>query len=301
MSLYSNFTYSQLSNRRQAWDPGSSSGTGHQLRGTTRGHDTTPESQPIQGDTQATPHHTQDTIHLAQDRVTTPSTQLGMSGQNTPDVDLNVVLQALRADLKSQRIPRPAATLSTQGITTMCTGAIAKLPGNDPMFLSIREIFPALKTAAVQSIYTNKFQAAYLLKLEAWFTYKKKWLKFTSFGMGEASLSLWTTGKDVDLEEYESISHLMCPFMVYGVILCTFAMSPEKLPLAFAIMTNVHTLYENLSTHSWDSVHKVRIVFHQIRLSRGLNEPSGWSTPDNGLEKAQLFKPMPPGNAHPTK
>jgi hypothetical protein len=42
------------------------------------------------------------------------------------------------------------------------------------MLLSIQEIFPALDTAVVQSIYTNKFQAANLLKLEASFTYKKK-------------------------------------------------------------------------------------------------------------------------------
>jgi len=58
-----------------------------------------------------------------------------------------------------------------QGITTTGTGAIAELPGNDPMLLSIQEIFIELDTAFVQSIYTNKFQAANLLKLEALFTY----------------------------------------------------------------------------------------------------------------------------------
>jgi hypothetical protein len=107
-----------------------------------------------------------------------------------------------------------------------------------------------LDTAVVQSIYTNKFQAANLLKLEASFTYKKKCPQFYSFGTGEASLNLSTTCKDVDLEEYESISHLMRPFMVYGVIICTFAPPPQKLPLAFAIMTYVHTLYEDLRTHT---------------------------------------------------
>jgi len=68
------------------------------------------------------------------------------------------------------------------------TGTIAELPGNDPMLLSIKEIFPALDTAVVQSIYTNKFQAAYLLKLEASFTYKKKRPQFYSFGTGEVLL-----------------------------------------------------------------------------------------------------------------
>jgi hypothetical protein len=60
-----------------------------------------------------------------------------------------------------------------KGMTTTRTGSIAKLPGNDPMILSMQEIFPALDTAVVQSIYTNKFQAANLLKLKASFTNKK--------------------------------------------------------------------------------------------------------------------------------
>ena len=301
MSSNSNFTYSQSSNGSQASDPGSSSGTGRQLRSSTRGHDTAPASQQTQGDSQATPPNTQDTIHLAQDRATAPSTQSGPSGQNTPDVDINVVLRALTAALEAQRGPGPAATPSTKGIATTGTGAIAELPGNDPMLLSIQEIFPALDTAVVQSIYTNKFQAANLLKLEASFTYKKKRPQFYSFGTGEASLNLSTTCKDVDLEEYESISHLMRPFMVYGVIICTFAPPPQKLPLAFAIMTYVHTLYEHLRTHTWDSVRRFHIVFHQKRISRGVYEPSGWSTPDHGLETAQLFKRMPADNSRPTK
>jgi hypothetical protein len=130
--------------------------------------------------------------------------------------------------------------------------------------------------------------------LEASFTYKKNSPQFYSFGMGEASLNLSTTCKDVDLEEYESISHLMRPFMVYGVIICTFAPLPQKLPLAFAIMKYVHTLHEHLRTHTWESVQKFHIVFHQKRTSRGVYEPSGRSTPDHGLEMAQLFKCMPP-------
>ena len=92
MSSNSNLTYSQSSNGSQASDPGSSSGTGRQLRSSTRGHDTAPASQQTQGDSQATPPNTQDTIHLAQNRATAPSTQSGTSGQNTPDVDINVVL-----------------------------------------------------------------------------------------------------------------------------------------------------------------------------------------------------------------
>jgi hypothetical protein len=111
------------------------------------------------------------------------------------------------------------------------------------MLLSIQEIFPALDTAVVQSIYTKTFQAANLLKLEASFTYRKKRPQFDSFGTGEANLNLSTPCKDVDLQEYESISHLMRPFMVYGVIICTFAPLPQKLPLTLAILTYVHTLY----------------------------------------------------------
>jgi len=81
------------------------------------------------------------------------------------------------------------------------------------MLQSIQEIFPALDTAVVQSIYTNKFQAANILKLEASFTYKKKRPQFYSFGTGEAIFNLSMTCKDVDLDEYKSISHLMLPFM----------------------------------------------------------------------------------------
>jgi hypothetical protein len=153
-------------------------------------------------------------------------------------------------------------------VATTTTGTIAELPGNDPMLLSIQEIFPALDTAIVQSIYTNKFQAANFLKLEDSFTYKKKRPQFYSFGTGEASLNIPTTCKDVDLEEYESISHLMRAFMVYSVIICTFAPPSQKLPLTFAIMTYAHTLYEHLRTHKWDSVRKFHIVFHQKRISR---------------------------------
>jgi hypothetical protein len=76
--------------------------------------------------------------------------------------------------LEAQRGPGPAATASTHGIPRTGTSAIAELPGNDPILLSIKEIFPALDTAVVQSIYTNKFQTANLLSLEASFTYKMK-------------------------------------------------------------------------------------------------------------------------------
>jgi len=169
------------------------------------------------------------------------------------------------------------------------------------MVLSIQEIFPALDTAVVQSIYTNKFQAANLLKLEASFTYKKTRPQSYSFGTGESSLNISTTWKDVDLEEYESICHLMRPFMVYGVIISTFAPPPQKLPLTFALMTYIHKLYEHLRTHTWDSPSKFHIGFHQKRISRGVYEPSGWSKPDHGLDTAQLFKHMPSDNAHPMK
>jgi len=49
------------------------------------------------------------------------------------------------------------------------------------------------------------------------FTYKQKRPQFHSFCTGEASLDLPMTCKDVNLEEYESISHLKRPFMVYGI------------------------------------------------------------------------------------
>ena len=131
--------------------------------------------------------------------------------------------------------------------------------------------------------------------------YKKKRPQFYSFGTGEASLNLSTTCKDVNLEEYESISHLMRPFIVYGVIICTFTPPPQKLPLAFAIITYVNTLHKHLRTHTWDSVRKFHIVFHQSRISQGVYEPSGCSTPNHGLETAQLFKRMPADNARPMK
>jgi hypothetical protein len=57
-----------------------------------------------------------------------------------------------------------------QGMTATSIGSIAELPGTDPMLLSIQEIFPALDTAVVQSIYTNKFRAVNFLKLEGLFT-----------------------------------------------------------------------------------------------------------------------------------
>ena len=144
------------------------------------------------------------------------------------------------------------------------------------MLLSIQEIFPALDTAVVQSIYTNKFQAANFLKLEDSFTYKKKRPQFYSFGTGEASLNLSTTCKDVDLEEYEPISHLMRAFMVYSVIICTFAPPSQKLPLAFAIMTYAHTLYEHLHTH-------------KCRLPNGPGRLASFRAPNDGPVRGMHF------------
>jgi len=207
----------------------------------------------------------------------------------------------MTAVLDAQRGRGTATTSSIQGTTTTSTGSIAELPGNDPMLLSIQEIFPALDTVVVQSTYTNKFHSADLLKLEASFPYRIKRPQFNTFRSGESSLDLSTNCKDVDLEQYESISHLMHPCMVYGVLICTFAAPPLKLPLAFASMTSVHTLYKHLRTHSWDTVRKFHIVFHQQRISRGIYKPSSWSSPDQDLETAQIFKPMPADNAHPTK
>jgi hypothetical protein len=151
-----------------------------------------------------------------------------------------VVLQTLTAALEAKCGPGPTATASTQGKTTKSTVLIAKLPGNNLILLSIQEIFPALDKVVMQYIYNNKSHAANLLKLEASITYKKKRPQFYSFGTGEASLNLPTTCKYVVLEEYESIFHLRCPFIVYGIIRCTFAQLPQKLPLAFAIMRYVH-------------------------------------------------------------
>jgi hypothetical protein len=111
-----------------------------------------------------------------------------------------------------------------------------------------------MDTLVVQSIYRNQFEVANLIKLKGLFTYKKKLPQFSLFGTGEANLNLSTTSNDVNLEEHESISHLMCPFMVYTVMLWTYAPPPQKLPLVLAIMTYVHTLYKHLRTHSWNSV-----------------------------------------------
>jgi len=169
------------------------------------------------------------------------------------------------------------------------------------MLLSIQDIFPALDTPVVQSIYRNKFQAANLLKLEASFTSKKKLPKFYPFGTGEASHNLSRTYKDIDLERYESISDLMHPFMVYSVIMCTFAPPHQKLRLALPITTYIHTVYELFHTDTWDSVQTFHILFHQKRISRGVYEPSGWSTPDHSPEMAKLFIHLPADNARPTK
>jgi hypothetical protein len=86
--------------------------------------------------------------------------------------------------------------------------------------------------------------------IEASFTYKKKSLQFYSFGTGDASLNLSTTCKDVHLEESESVSLVMRPFMVYGVIICTLAQPLQKIPLALAVMTYVPTPYEHLRAHT---------------------------------------------------
>ncbi|KAF8253296.1 hypothetical protein K440DRAFT_642268 [Wilcoxina mikolae CBS 423.85] len=84
----------------------------------------------------------------------------------------------------------------------------------------------------------------------------------------------------------------MRPFIVYIAIIVTFAPPPQMLPLAFALITYQHTLYDLLRTHAWDSVRKFHIVFHQKRICLlvGVYEPAGWSTQDHGLETAQLFK-----------
>jgi hypothetical protein len=170
-----------------------------------------------------------------------------------------------------------------------------------PFLLSIQDIFSASDRAVVESIGRNKFQAINLLKLEALFTFKKKCPQFDSFGKGGARLNLSMTCKDVDLEDYESISHLIHQFIGNGVIIFTFAPPPQKLPIAFAIMAYVHTLYDHLHTRTWHSVRKFHIVFQQKRISRALYKPSGWSTYNHGIETAQCFKCMPANTERPRK
>ncbi|KAF8248647.1 hypothetical protein K440DRAFT_678852 [Wilcoxina mikolae CBS 423.85] len=276
---------SQSSSQSQVSDHGNS--TGRQLRSSTRSNDTGPAAS-----IHPTPPDTQDTICLSQAalRAATehmqPTPNPPNSNPNPPDFDINTVLRALTAAFEAQRGPDPANTSNT----TASTSTTAELPGNDPMLLSIQDMFPAIDMAVVQSIYTNKFRAENLLKLEASFTYKKKRPQFYSFGGGEASLNIATTSKDIELEEYESISHLMPPFIVYMVIIVTFAPPPQKLPVAFVLMSYQHTLYDLLRTHTWDSLRKFHVVFHQKRICLAVYEPRGWSTRDHGLETAQLFK-----------
>jgi hypothetical protein len=96
-----------------------------------------------------------------------------------------------------------------QGMTTTSNGSISELPCNDPTIVSFNQIFPSLAKAVVQSIYSNKFQAANLLKLETSFIDKMKHIQLYSTCMGESKFNLSTTCKDVNLEEYESISQLL--------------------------------------------------------------------------------------------
>ncbi|KAF8532864.1 hypothetical protein BDD12DRAFT_949988 [Trichophaea hybrida] len=279
---------SQSSSRSRAADQGNGSSTSRQLRSSTRGNDTGPAAG-----IHPTPPSTQDTSHLSQaaQRETAENIQATLDHLNPnpipPNID-NTVLRALTAALESYRGPGPTNITST--IATSSTSTAAKLPGNDPMLLSIQDMFPAIDTAVVQSIYPHKFGAENLLKLEASFTYKKKRQQFYSFGDGDTSLNIATTSKDVELEEYESISHLMRPFTGYTAIIVTFAPPPQKLPLAFALMSYQHTLYDLLRTHTWDSLRKFHVVFHQKRICLGVYIPVGWSTRDHGLETAQLFK-----------
>ncbi|KAF8536384.1 hypothetical protein BDD12DRAFT_807835 [Trichophaea hybrida] len=289
---------SQSSSQNQATDDGSGSGTGRQLSSNSRGNDTGPASG-----LHPTPPNTQDTIRLSQAalRAATANTQPTPTRPNpnpnpnptltttiTPaDIDINTILRALTAALEVDRGPGPTNTAST---STPSVDTATELPGNDPMLLSIQDMFPAIDTAVVQSIYTNKFRAENLLKLEAWFTYIKERPQFYSFGTGESSLKIATTSKDIELEEYELISHLMHPFIVYMAIIVTFAPPPQKLLLAIALIPFQHTLYDLLRTHTWDSLRKFHVVFHQQRICLGVYEPAGWSTRDHGLETIQLFK-----------
>ncbi|KAF8533167.1 hypothetical protein BDD12DRAFT_900167 [Trichophaea hybrida] len=280
---------SQSSSRSRAADQGNGSSTSRQLRSSTRGNDTGPAA-----DSHPTPPSTQDTSHLSQaaQRETAENIHATLDHLNQnpipPNIDINTVLRALTAALESHR--GPGSTNITSTIAASSTSTAAELPGNDPMLLSIQDMFPAIDTAVVQSIFTNKFRAENLLKLEASFTYKKKRPQFYSFGAGDSSLNIATTSEDVELEEYESISHLMRPFTVYMAIIVTFPPPPQKLPLAFALISYQHTLYDLLRTHRWDSLRKFHVVFHQKRICLGVYEPVGWSTQDHGLETAQLFK-----------
>ncbi|KAF8538318.1 hypothetical protein BDD12DRAFT_885480 [Trichophaea hybrida] len=280
---------SQSSSRSRAAGQGNGSSTSRQLRSSTRGNDTGPAAG-----IHPTPPSTQDTSHLSQaaQRETAENIQTTLDdlnpNPNPPNIDINTVLRALTAAIESHRGPGP--TNITNTIAASSTSTAAELPGNDPMILSIQDMFPAIDTAVIQSIYTKRFRAENLLKLEASFTYKKKRPQFYSFGAGDTSLNIATTSKDVELKEYESISHLMRPFPVYMAMIVTFAPPPQKLPLAFALMSYQHTLCDLLRTHTWDSLRKFHVVFHQRRICLGVYEPVGWSTRDHGLETAQLFK-----------
>ncbi|KAF8241209.1 hypothetical protein K440DRAFT_636005 [Wilcoxina mikolae CBS 423.85] len=149
---------SQSSSRSQAADHGSDSSTGRQLPSSTWGNDTGPAA-----DTHPTPPDTQDTINLSQ-----------------------AALRAVAENMQSTPI-RPNTNLSPPviDINTVLTSSTAELARNNPMLLSILDMFPEIDTKVVQSIYTNQFRAENLLDLEASFTYQKKRPQFYSLGTGE--------------------------------------------------------------------------------------------------------------------
>jgi hypothetical protein len=168
------------------------------------------------------------------------------------------------------------------------------LPGNDPRIVAIQAMCPAVDLTTVNAIFTNKFEAENLLRLDASFLHKKKSQQFLAFNpAGYTGLSIAPAQKDVELREYETLAVLMRPLEVYSQVLVQFSLESRKLPLSSALAVCRHWLYEFYQTHTWESIKLFHMAFHRNRILTGPYIPEGWNREDHGLETIYLHKRSP--------
>jgi hypothetical protein len=96
--------------------------------------------------------------------------------------------------------------------------------------------------------------------------------------------------RNIDPEDYRTITDLMQPLDVYSVILVEFAPEGVRYPLGRALCQYRHHLYYLFEMYPYDSVLSYHFSFHQRRLVADVYDPQGWCKPDPLLHQVTLIR-----------
>ncbi|KAA8894996.1 hypothetical protein FN846DRAFT_998176 [Sphaerosporella brunnea] len=146
-------------------------------------------------------------------------------------------------------------------------------PPENPQVQSIRTRWPAVDPAHLQEILEDRFKVENLLKLNASFVYTPD-RRLENITLG--SFQIPTTSRNVEIEEYQSITQLLKPLAVYADILREFAPPEIRDPLSSTLLQYMHYLMDLNERCTWHSVRLYHFSFHRRRVLQGVYDYEGW-------------------------